>query len=758
MSKHDRVVPSACTTLRFLHSPVTLRGINLWKLRRKLQPKNWCLVFRCGWPMYQKGEQTMLRKAYRSILALVSLVVVWAWMTVGVSSQTGQPSTANGEWPHYTGDLKGTRYSPLDQINASNFNKLEVAWHFKTDNLGPFPEYKLEGTPVMVKGVLYTTGGTRRSVVALDAKTGEQIWAHSLREGKRAAVAPRQLSGRGVAYWTDGKGDERVLYIATGYRLVAVSAKTGAMISSFGKDGIVDLKVGVVKGVNEQIDLETGEIGVHSTPVVVKDVVIVGSAMKEGATVTTHNNTKGLVRAFDVRTGKQLWRFNTIPGPGEFGNETWENGSWAINGNVGVWTQITVDEELGLVYLPVETPSSDFYGGHRPGNNLFAESLVAVDLKTGMRKWHFQLVHHPVWNMDISSAPILEDITVNGRAIKAASIMGKQAMVYVFDRTNGRPVWPIVETPVPQSDVPGEKTSSTQPIPTKPPPYDHQGVVADALIDFTPELRAEALKLMSKYRMGPLFTPPVLSRADGPIASFRSSGGTNWPGGALDPEHQVLYVPSYTSLVKVGLLPPPSKELSDIRYVVGNAAAGGVRYVAGPGENAGADSAVKPSPGGGGGGEGAGGGAAPTPQGLPYLKPPYGRITAIDMTKGEFLWQIAHGETPDYVRNHPALKGLSIPRTGQSGAFGVLVTKTLAIAGEPQATLIPNRPKGAPRGAMLRAYDKASGREVGAVFMPAPQSGSPMTYSLNGRQYIVVAVSGGTYSGEYIAYALPESR
>jgi quinoprotein glucose dehydrogenase len=353
--------------------------------------------------------------------------------------------------------------------------------------------------------------------------------------------------------------------------------------------------------------------------------------------------------------------------------------------------------------------------------------------------------------MDISSAPILEDIRVNGRVIKAVSVMGKQAMVYVFDRTNGQAVWPIRETSVPQSDVPGEKTSPTQPIPSKPPPYDHQGVVPEALIDFTPELRAEALKLMSKYRMGPLFTPPVVSKAEGPIAAFRSSGGTNWPGGAFDPENQVLYVPSYTSLVPVGLLPPPSKEFSDIRYVVGNAVSG-VRYVAGPGENAGADSAVRP--GASGGGEGAGGGGAPTPQGLPYLKPPYGRLTAIDMTKGEFLWQIAHGETPDYVRNHAALKGVTIPRTGQSAAFGVLVTKTLAIAGEPQATTMPGRA----RGAMLRAYDKASGKEVGAVFMPAPQSGSPMTYSVNGRQYIVVAVSGGTYSGEYIAYALPEAK
>src|SRR5919199_1635924 len=420
---------------------------------------------------------------YRFSVALVCFVVV------GLQAQSPNlPSTKNGDWPHYTADIRGSRYSPLDQINASNFNKLELAWRFKTDNFGTVPEYKLEGAPLAIKGVLYTTAGTRRDVVALDGKTGEVIWVHSMREGKRAAVSPRQLSGRGVSFWTDGKGDERIVYVTTGYRLVELNAKTGAPVTSFGKDGIVDLKVGVVKGKGEQIDLETGEIGVHSTPAVVKDTIIVGSAMREGATVSTHNNTKGLVRAFDARTGKQLWQFNTIPRPGEFGNDTWENESWATNGNTGVWTQITVDEDLGLVYLPVETPTSDFYGGHRPGNNLFAESLVCVDLKTGQRKWHFQLVHHPLWNYDMSSAAILADITVNGRAIKAVAVPGKQAFLFVFDRVTGQPVWPIEERPVPQSDVPGEWYSPTQPYPTKPPAYDLQGVTTDALIDFTPEL------------------------------------------------------------------------------------------------------------------------------------------------------------------------------------------------------------------------------------------------------------------------------
>ncbi|MBZ5560336.1 MAG: PQQ-binding-like beta-propeller repeat protein [Acidobacteriia bacterium] len=344
-------------------------------------------------------------------------------LAVRASSQAaGMPSTRNGDWTHYTADMRGSKYSPLDQVNGTNFNKLEVAWRFKTDNLGTRPEYKLEGTPLAIRGTLYVTAGTRRSVVALDGKTGELIWSHSYREGNRAAIAPRQLSGRGVSYWTDGKGDERILYVTTGYRLIALNAKNGSMIQSFGEGGVVDLKKGAVFGKGQQIDLETGEIGLHSTPTIVKDVVIVGSSFKEGMTVKTHNNTKGLVRAFDVKSGKLLWTFNTIPRPGEFGNDTWENESWAVNGNTGVWTQITVDEEAGLVYLPVESPTSDFYGGHRPGNNLFGETLVCVDLKTGQRKWHFQIAHHPIWDYDLSSAPLLADINVNGKAIKAAPV------------------------------------------------------------------------------------------------------------------------------------------------------------------------------------------------------------------------------------------------------------------------------------------------------------------------------------------------
>jgi quinoprotein glucose dehydrogenase len=697
-------------------------------------------------------------------LPLVALAVGVVWMTARPSGQSaGPPSTKNGEWPAYAADMRGTRYSPLDQINGSNFNQLEVAWRFKTDNLGTRPEYKLEGTPLMVKGVLYTTAGTRRSVVALDARTGEVIWTHSYREGQRAAIAPRQLSGRGVAYWTDGKGDDRVIYVTTGYRLIELNAKNGAMIAAFGKDGVVDLKTGMVTGKGQQIDLETGEAGLHSTATVAKDVIIVGSSFKEGMTVKTHNNTKGLVRAFDARTGKLLWTFNTMPRPGEPGHETWENESWAINGNTGVWTGITVDEDLGLVYLPVESPTSDFYGGHRPGNNLFGESLVCVDLKTGRTKWYYQIVHHPIWDYDLSSPPILADITVNGRPIKAVALPSKEAFLYVFDRVTGQPVWPIEERPVPQSDIPGEKTSPTQPFPTKPPAYARQAVTESELIEFTPALRQQALEQLKSYRMGPMFLPPVVSKIGGPYAAVTigtTNGGTNWPGGAYDPETHTVFAPaSNAAVAPLGMVEPP-EGFSDIRYVAGTA---GQPFVEreGPGFGSAADApqrranpAAAPAAGRGRGRGEAQSSAPPSAtlvQGLPIVKPPYGLLTAINLDSGAIAWQVPHGDTPDNVRNHAALQGLTIPRTGQSGAVGAVVTKTLVIMGDPQVTTTPAHP----RGAMLRAYDKATGKEVGAVLMPAPQSGSPMTYMVDGRQYIVVAVSGGPYSGEYLSFALP---
>ncbi len=701
----------------------------------------------------------MGRTARRSMPILVFFLaaLVLARLSGQAGQSSGMPSTKNGEWPHYAADLKGTRYSPLDQINASNFNRLELAWRFKTDSLGARPEYKLEGTPLMVKGVLYTTGGTRRAAIALDAKTGELLWVHRLAEGNRAVVAPRQLSGRGLAYWTDGRGDERIVYVTVGYRLVELNAKTGLPVSSFGTSGVVDLKVGVVQGVDQQIDLETGEIGVNSTPVVARDVVIIGSSMQEGAAVPTHNNTKGLVRAFDVRTGKMLWQFNTIPKPGEVGSATWENDSWAVNGNTGVWTQISVDEDLGLVYLPVETPTSDNYGGHRPGNNLFAESLVCVDLKTGQRKWHFQLVHHPIWNFDNSSAPILADINVDGKAIKAVALPSKLAWLYVFDRVTGQPVWPIEERPVPQSDVPGEKTSPTQPHPTKPPAYARNYLrVPDDLIDFTPEMRSEALEKLKRYKYAPSpFSPPILGSLNGLLGAIGPGTATNWPGGGYDPETRTVYVHAANTPGGSRSLIPAPPGFSDIRYVSGVAGQQfrGASVTAGFGTYADAPDKplIRALP-----------ESAPTTagglnvQGLPIIKPPYGVLSAVNLDRGDLVWQVPHGDTPDYIRNHPALKGLNLPKTGQgegtsSGGVGLVVTKTLVVIGDMQVTAPPGRP----RGAMLRAYDKKTGQEVGAVWMQAPQSGSPMTYMVDGKQYIIVATSGGRYSGEYLAFSLP---
>jgi quinoprotein glucose dehydrogenase len=663
---------------------------------------------------------TVLRPAF-------SLTAIGLFSTA-LYAQSTPFTTARGEWPSYTGDTRGSRYSPLDQINAANFSTLEVAWRFKTDSLGSRPEFKLEGTPLMVGGVLYTTGGTGRAVVALDAASGAQRWVHREDEGERGAAAPRPLSGRGLAYWTDGR-EERILYVTPGYRLLALDAKTGALIPTFGTKGAVDLKTDIDQTIFP--DLITGEIGYQGAPVVGRDVVVIGAAFKEGSAPKSYKNNKGYIRGFDVRTGKRLWTFHTIPKQGEPGYETWLNGSAEDAGNTGVWTQLTIDEDLGLVYLPVESPTGDYYGGHRPGNDVYGESLVCLDLRTGAKKWHYQIVHHPIWDFDLASAPILADVTVDGRSIKAVAVPTKQGILYVFDRLTGKPVWPFEERPVEKGDVPGEWYSPTQPIPTKPRAYAKNGISTDDLVDFTPELHAQAVSIVSRFKVGPIFTPPIVSKAEGPLGTLArgpTNGGSNWPGGSYDPETHMVYVASSNAAPVVLALVQPTKERSDMNWIAGIASA----------------------PGAAGGGRG---GAALSIQGLPIFKPPYGTISAINLDKGDIAWQVPHGETPDAVRNSEALKGMTIPRTGQPGFLvGTLVTKTLVIAGDPQVTTLPTRP----RGAMLRAYDKATGAEVGSVLLPAPISGSPMTYSVNGKQYIVTAVSGGPYSGEYIALRLPD--
>jgi quinoprotein glucose dehydrogenase len=687
------------------------------------------------------------------------LTTTIAMIALCASAQTR--TNKDGEWPSYAADLAGTRYRPLDQINASNFSKLEIAWTFKTDSIGNRKEFKLEGTPLMMNGVVYATAGSRRAAIALDAATGELLWVHGEHEGERGAAAPRQLSGRGLAYWTDGK-QERILYVTPGYRLICLDAKTGQIIPSFGKTGVVDLKLDDDQTILP--DLTTGEIGLQSAPVVAKDTVIIGAAFREGMTPKSMRNNKGYVRGFDVKTGKRLWIFHTIPLKNEVGYDSWEKGSAEYTGNTGVWTQITADEQLGLVYLPVESPTGDYYGGHRPGNDLFGESLVCVDLKTGQRKWHYQLVHHPLWDMDISSAPILADINVNGRVIKAVAQPTKQGFLYVFDRVTGKPVWDMEERPVEKGTVPGEWYSPTQPFPTKPPAYARNGVFKEDLIDFTPAMHDQALTIISKYHIGPVFTPPVESTLGGPLATLTlgtASGGTNWPGASYDPETHIVYAYACNAcLTPIGLMRAP-KTLSDMDFVAGTAGQE-VRNRMGPGEGVGADAPLPTrapaTPGRGGRGAApaaGGGGGGLTVNGLPLIKPPYGTISAISLDKGEIVWQIAHGDTPDNIRAALKAAGVDAPRTGQMGYnVGTLITKTLVIAGEGQVTTSPEHP----RGAMLRAYDKATGKDAGAVFMPAPQTGSPMTYMMNGKQYIIVAVSGGNYSGEYIAFTLPASE
>ncbi len=675
----------------------------------------------------------MRRTSYGSYI-----IVMWG-LLVAAQSMDAQAGATNGEWRTYGGDLGNTHYSPLSQINAQNFSKLEIAWRLRTDNFGPRRDYNLEATPLMVNGIVYSTVGTRRFVVAVDAATGELLWTHVDREGLRGEKGPRQTS-RGLAYWSDGS-EERLFYVTPGYQLVALNAKTGERIDSFGVHGMVDLK----ENDDQAIDLMSDEIGLNATPVVGDGVVVVGASHKPGTAPKSRKNVRGYVRGFDARTGRRLWIFHTVPKPGEFGYDTWKNDSADYTGNTGVWGQISVDEQLGLAFLPVEMPTGDYYGAYRPGNGLFGESVVAVDLKTGRRKWHYQLVHHGIWDMDIPCAPMLVDFNVNGRLIRAVAQPTKQAFLYVFDRSTGKPVWPIEERQVEQSNVPGERTSATQPFPTKPPPYDAQGSSVDDLIDFTPELRAEAVKLVSKYKLGPVFTPPVVKKPEGPygtLAMATNAGGTNWSGGSYDPETHVLYVPSERSMRVLALVPGnPSR--TDMAYIYDSAAAGSGVEGAGPGLLVNDFAKASQGP------QQAARSDERTIQGLPLAKPPYGSITAIDLDKGEILWHIAHGATPDYIRNNKSLQGVKVPRTGRPGVFGVLVTKTLLISGERAVA-------GQQDSSSLRAYDKATGREVGAVPMPAGETGTPMTYMWKGKQYVVLAVSGIGFPAELIAFTVPD--
>ena len=617
------------------------------------------------------------------------------------------------EWRTYGGDLASTRYSPLDAITGENFNQLEVAWEFDTSNFGPSPEFNFQSTPLMVNRTIYTTAGNRRAVVALDASSGEILWMSRLDEAERASNAPRRLSGRGLAWWDDGSDKGRIIYVTPGYQMIALDAASGERIENFGIDGIVDLK----QEFDQDLDLTTGEVGLHAAPIVANGVIVIGSAFRAGRMPTSREKPKGHVRGYDARTGNRLWIFHSIPQADEYGNDTWLNNSASYTGYGGVWAQMTIDAELNAVYLPTETATGDSYGGHRHGDNLFTNSVVALDLTTGERQWHFQTTHHDVWDWDIPAAPILLDLTIDGRNRAAIAQPVKQGFTFVFDRATGEPLFDIEEVPVPASDVPGERLSPTQPIPVKPPSFARQGLSDDELIDFTPELKAKGREILAQYRYGDIYAPPSLAEADdgtfGTLFMPSQTGGANWPGGAADPETGIMYIFSKSDVGRMSMSSRPDR--SDMDYI---------------------NLQLRTAP-------------RLSVDGLPLIKPPYGQIVALDLNEGEILWDAVHGETPDSIRNHPALVGLDISRTGQAGRVGLLVTKTLVIAGDGGSYTNAD----GDQEALLRAYDKLTGEQLGSLAMPAQQTGSPMTYAIDGVQYLVVSISGGDVPGRLRVYS-----
>jgi quinoprotein glucose dehydrogenase len=695
-------------------------------------------------------------------LRVVGILPLAASIILASVLVSGQGAATSGEWPHWGKDLANNKYSPLDQINRDNVKNLRIAWRWKTENFGPRPQNNMEATPLMVGGVLYTTAGIRPNVAAIDGATGETLWTYRIDEGQRGDIAPRSVS-RGVEYWTDGKL-ARIIVITRGYRMVSLDAKTGIPDPAFGRNGVIDLYEDF-----DQTAPKDGVISSTSPAVVVRNVIISGAAMVGGTAPRSKENTKGYVRGFDVRTGKRLWTFHTVPNPGEFGNDTWQNDSWAYTGNTAVWSPFSADEELGYVYLPVESATGDYYGGHRPGNNLFAGSLVCVDARTGKRVWHQQLVHHDIWDYDLASPPTLINITVNGKPIRAVAQTTKWGYLFVFDRVSGAPVWPIEERRVEAGTVPGEWYSPTQPHPTRPQAYDRQGVSEQDLIDFTPELNAEARQILKEYKIGPLFTPPIVSGTDGLRGTLQipaSQGAALWQGAAFDPETNMLYVPSVTNMSVNALQPGEGR--SDMNFIGGTGGAaggrgadpeaparGGARGVAAGAVGA---PAAPARSGGRGGGAGAvlgpGVGRGPWgigPQGLPLIKPPYGRITAYNMNTGDIVWQVANGDTYEWIKTHPALKGLTIPRTGRADEGGILLTKTLAFAGQ-GCGLFRGGGGGGP---MFYAYDKMTGAVVHEMQLPANTCGNPMTYMINGKQYIAVSIGAANFPAEVVALTLP---
>ena len=658
------------------------------------------------------------------------------------AQQAPVPSTATGEWPTYGGDLANSKYSPLDQITAANFASLKPAWRVPSpdaflsmtlpdgsewsadsklifaelmrtdpkrwrDNQPPFVQ-NFKATPLMVGGTLYLN--TAASVgAAFDARTGALKWIYNPKSYEAGTTTlTLRWNQRGVAYWRQG-ADERIYWGTGDGYLIAVDAKTGRPVEEFGVHGKVDLMEGLPRAKRGTRDyLNALTYSVQSPPIVVKDLVITPAAIS--SLIKTKEQIPGWMRAFDARTGKVRWTYQPVPQKGEPGSETWQDGSNDYAGKVTVWTIMSADEELGLVYLPTNTTAPDFYGAHRLGNNLFAESVVALDISTGKRVWYFQTVHHGLWDYDNPAAPNLLDLTVNGARVKALAQITKQGFVYTFDRVTGKPIWPIDEKPAPASDVPGEKASPTQPMPSKPAPFEYQGVTVNDLADFTPEIRAMAAKAIEGFRTGPLFTPPSI---EGTLVRPGTTGGANWSGAAVDPTTGVMYVPSRNAYAVSKLSPPEAALNSNLLYMQA------------PGRN------------------------PQMPEGLPLFKPPYSRLTAIDMNSGNHVWMTPTG-AGDRIRNNPRLKALNLPPLGGDITLaGPLLTKTLLIYALTTG--------GTSGGARLVAYDKATGKELASTDLPGAAIGTPMTYSLGGRQYIAITVQGRTPTDipELIALTLP---
>ncbi|MGD8817566.1 MAG: pyrroloquinoline quinone-dependent dehydrogenase [Acidobacteriota bacterium] len=652
-----------------------------------------------------------LRRRLFLLCALVSVSACGGSAEVAEPrSATPGPAEAGAEWRSYAGNIYNHKYSTLDQITPENVADLEVAWRWRSpaSDLAPRDsgavQFSYETTPLFVNGVLYAST-TASQLAAIDPVSGETLWVYD--PGAYEASDPSHLIyiHRGVSYWEEG-GRGRILLGTSDATLVGIDATTGEPLGDFGDNGVVDLLAGLRR------PADRNQVAVSSPPLVVGDVVITGFSITDVDPVSLR--PPGDVRAWDVRTGEHLWDFVTIPQEGEYGNETWEDGSYETVGNTNVWTTMAADEELGLVYLPTSTPTGDWYGGHRPGDNLFAESLVAV--------------HHGLWDYDFGSAPILADIEVDGRPIKAVIQPSKQGFLYVFDRATGEPVWPIEERPVPPSTVPGERAAPTQPFPTKPAPFERQGFSEDDLIDFTPELRAEAVEMLEGIDLLGFFEPPTLN----PFAYLPGAlGGANWQGAAFDPETDMLYVPSITWPTIMRLV-TPEEGTSDYRYEQ--------------------DMAYTLS-------------KAFGPQGLPWTKPPYGRVTAYDMSTGEIAWVSPLGEGP---RNHPALRDLDLPRMGWPQRGAPLLTKTLLLVGQEARNWMRLGPllgetidesgvieltRFEP---YLHAYDKATGELLVSIELPRNAMAAPMTYMAGGRQYIVVAIGGLDADAELVALALPE--